>query len=47
MVDEAVVADKLRHINDYTDDLREMRGISKERYTSETPFSSERSSGRS
>jgi len=29
MVDEAVVADKLRLINEYTNDLKRMRGSSK------------------
>lgn len=32
MVDEAVVVDKLRHVNRYTDDLKQMRGSSKEEY---------------
>jgi uncharacterized protein YutE (UPF0331/DUF86 family) len=32
MVDEEVVADKLRYINQYTDDLKQMRGMSKEEY---------------
>lgn len=32
MVDEEVVVDKLRHVNQYTDDLREMRGMSKDEY---------------
>ncbi|WP_415379942.1 type VII toxin-antitoxin system HepT family RNase toxin [Halosimplex sp. TS25] len=32
MVDEAIVADKLRHINEYTRDLEEMRGLSKAEY---------------
>jgi uncharacterized protein YutE (UPF0331/DUF86 family) len=32
MVDEEVVADKLRYINQYTDDLKRMRGLSKEEY---------------
>lgn len=32
MVNEEVVVDKLRHVNQYTDDLREMRGMSKDEY---------------
>lgn len=32
MVDQEVVADKLRYINQYTDDLKQMRGMSKEEY---------------
>lgn len=32
MVDENVVVDKLRHINRYTNDLKQMRGMSKEEY---------------
>lgn len=32
MVDEEVVVDKLRHINEYTNDLKQMRGMSKENY---------------
>lgn len=32
MVDEDVVADKLRHIEEYTDDLTQMRGLSREEY---------------
>lgn len=33
MVDDAIVADKLRLVNEYTDDLREIRhGLSKEEY---------------
>lgn len=32
MVDEDVVVDKLRYINQYTDDLKQMRGMSKEEY---------------
>jgi hypothetical protein len=33
MVDEDVIAAKLRHVNEYTDDLREMRrGLSLEKY---------------
>jgi uncharacterized protein YutE (UPF0331/DUF86 family) len=36
MVDEEVVVDKLRHINEYTNDLKEMRGLSKEEYVADT-----------
>lgn len=32
MVEETVVGDKLRHINQYTDDLKQMRGVSREEY---------------
>jgi uncharacterized protein YutE (UPF0331/DUF86 family) len=32
MIDEDVIVDKLRHINRYTDDLKQMRGMSKEEY---------------
>lgn len=32
MVDEDVFVDKLRYINQYTDDLDQMRGLSKEQY---------------
>ncbi|WP_436926344.1 type VII toxin-antitoxin system HepT family RNase toxin [Halosimplex amylolyticum] len=32
MVDEAIVADKLRHVNEYTRDQEEMRGMSKAEY---------------
>lgn len=32
MVDEEIVVDKLRHINEYTNDLKEMRGLSKNDY---------------
>lgn len=32
MVDEEVVVDKLRQINRYTDDLKQMRGMSKAEY---------------
>lgn len=35
MVDEDVVADRLRHINEYTADLKQMRGMSKEEYVSD------------
>jgi len=35
MVDEAVVADKLRNINRYTNELKQMRGLSKEAYLDE------------
>lgn len=32
MVDADVVVDKLRHINQYTNDLKQMRGMSMEEY---------------
>jgi len=32
MVDEDVFFDKLRYINQYTDDLKQMRGLSREQY---------------
>lgn len=32
MVDAGVVVDKLRHINQYTNDLKQMRGMSMEEY---------------
>lgn len=32
MVDEEVFVDKLKYVNQYTDDLEEMRGLSKEQY---------------
>jgi hypothetical protein len=32
MVDEDVIVDKLRYINRCTDDLKQMRGMSKEEY---------------
>ena len=32
MVDEAIVTDKLRLINEYTNDLKQMRGLSKAEY---------------
>lgn len=35
MVDEEIVVDKLRHINTYTNDLKEMRGMDKETYLAE------------
>lgn len=35
MVDESVVVDKLRQINRYTNDLREMRGLPKEEYAAD------------
>jgi len=35
MADESVVTDKLQHVNEYTSDLKEMRGISKGEYTSD------------
>jgi len=36
MVDEETVVDKLRHINEYTDDLKQMRGMDKESYIGDT-----------
>lgn len=33
MVDEEIFGDKLRHINRYTDDLKQIRGMSKREYT--------------
>jgi len=35
MVDEEIVVDKLRYINEYTNDLKQMRGISKEEYVAD------------
>lgn len=35
MVDEEVVVDKLRHINEYTNDLKEMWGLSKDDYVAD------------
>jgi len=35
MVTDDIVVDKLRHINEYTNDLKQLRGMSKETYTSE------------
>lgn len=35
MVDEDVVVDKLRHINEYTRDLKRMRGLPKEEYVTD------------
>jgi len=35
MVDDDIVIDKLRHINEYTNDLKQLRGMSKETYTSD------------
>lgn len=32
MVDEEIVVDKLRYINEYTNDLKQMRGMSKDTY---------------
>lgn len=32
MVDEEIFTDKLRYINQYTDDLKQMRGLSKQEY---------------
>jgi uncharacterized protein YutE (UPF0331/DUF86 family) len=36
MVDEEIVVDKLRHINEYTNDLKEMRGVTKDDYLTDT-----------
>lgn len=36
MVNDAVVVDKLRHVNEYTNDLKQMRGMSRERYVADT-----------
>jgi uncharacterized protein YutE (UPF0331/DUF86 family) len=36
MVDEEIVVDKLRHVNEYTGDLKQMRGIDKETYLADT-----------
>lgn len=35
MVDGDVIVDKLRHVNEYTDDLSEMRGLSKAEYVAD------------
>lgn len=35
MVAEEVVVDKLRHTNEYTNDLKEIRGMSKENYVAD------------
>ncbi|RRJ33100.1 type VII toxin-antitoxin system HepT family RNase toxin [Halocatena pleomorpha] len=35
MVDEEIVVTKLRHINEYTNDLREMQGLPKKEYKSD------------
>ena len=35
MVDKDVVVDKLRHINEYTEDLAEMRRLSKDEYVTD------------
>lgn len=35
MVTEDIVIDKLRNINEYTNDLKQLRGVSKETYTSD------------
>ncbi len=32
MVDEEIVVDKLQYINEYTNDLKQMRGMSKAEY---------------
>lgn len=36
MVDEEVIADKLRYVNEYTDDLRRMRETPKQTYLDDT-----------
>ena len=36
MVDDDIVVDRLQYINEYTADLREMRGLSREDYLSDT-----------
>lgn len=36
MVDKEIVVDKLRQINGYTNDLKEMRGMAKEDYVTDT-----------
>lgn len=36
MVDEDIVVDKLRRVNEYTNDLKQMRGLSKEEYVADT-----------
>lgn len=36
MVDEEIVVDKLRHINEYINNLKEMRGMTKEDYITDT-----------
>lgn len=36
MVDADIVVDKLRHINEYTNDLKQMRGMSMEDYVEDT-----------
>lgn len=36
MVDAEIVVDKLRHVNEYTDDLKQMRGMDKESYVADT-----------
>jgi len=42
MVDPEVVAERLRYINEYTNDLKQMRGLSKDEYIADivTPSSS-------
>jgi uncharacterized protein YutE (UPF0331/DUF86 family) len=35
MVDEAIVVDKLQYVHEYTNDLKRMRGVSKEEYISD------------
>lgn len=38
MVDEEVVATKLKQVHEYTNDLEEMRGLSKENYVSDVVY---------
>ncbi len=35
MVEEDIIVDKLRRINEYTNDLKQLRGMSREAYTSD------------
>lgn len=35
MVNEEIVVDKLRYINEYTNDLKQMRGLSKDEYVAD------------
>jgi uncharacterized protein YutE (UPF0331/DUF86 family) len=35
MIDEEIVVDKLRHVNGYTNDLKRMRGLSKDEYVAD------------
>jgi hypothetical protein len=38
MVDGDIVIDKLRHINEYTADLKQMRGMAKEEYLNDVVY---------